>query len=104
MRGGLELQGVMHLQRFVENGGVFITIADASVLPIHFGMAEGVQIKTTSELWAPGGVFRTTLADEASPLAYGFGDELGVYFNRAPVFQEGGGRFRFRRGLFLPVA
>lgn len=98
MRGGLELQGVMHLQEFVENGGVFITIADASALPIHFGMAEGVQVKTTSDLWAPGGVFRTTLADETSPLAYGYGDEVGVYFNRAPVFQRGGGSFRFRRG------
>ena len=91
MRGGLELQGVMHLQNFVEAGGVLVTIGNSVVLPIHFGMAEGVSIRTTSELWAPGGVFRTRITDETSPMAYGYGDELGVYFNRGPVFAGGGG-------------
>ncbi len=97
MRGGLELQGVMHLQNFVEAGGVLVTIGNSAVLPIHFGMAEGVSIRTTSELWAPGGVFRARITDESSPLAYGYGEELGVYFNRAPVFARGGGG-RGRRG------
>jgi hypothetical protein len=98
MRGGLELGGVVNLQNFVEAGGVFITIGNTSVLPIHFGMAEGVSIRTTQDLWAPGGVFRTILTDQASPLTYGYGDELGVYFNRAPVFASGGGSGRGRFG------
>ncbi len=99
MRGGLELKGVLNLNRFVEDGGVFITIGASSDLPIHFGIAEGISIRQTSELWAPGGVFRTTISDQSSPLAYGYGDELGVYFNRAPVFSPGGGGGRgFRRG------
>jgi hypothetical protein len=91
MRGGLELGGVLNLNRFVEDGGVLITIASSSDLPIHFGLAEGISIRQTQNLWAPGGVFRTTLADRRSPLAYGYGDELGVYFNRGPVFASGGG-------------
>jgi len=93
MRGGLELQGVMHLQKFVEDGGVFIAIGNTSVLPIHFGLTDGVSITETDELWAPGGVFRTTFADLSSPLTYGYGPELGVYFNRGPVFAAGGGGF-----------
>ena len=91
MRGGLELRGVMNLLNFVEAGGVFVTIGNTSVLPIHFGLAEGVSIRTTSNLWAPGGVFRATLTDHSSPLTYGYGDDLGVYFNSAPVFASGGG-------------
>ncbi len=91
MRGGLELQGILHLNTFVEEGGVLITIGSSSDLPIHFGLAEGISIRETQNLWAPGGVFRTTLADRRSPLAYGYGDELGVYFNRGPVFAAGGG-------------
>jgi hypothetical protein len=91
MRGGLELQGIVNLKTFVEAGGVFVTIGNTSVLPIHFGLAEGVSIRTTSELWAPGGVFRTSITDPSSPLAYGYGEELGVYFNRAPVFSPGSG-------------
>ncbi|MCJ7629080.1 MAG: hypothetical protein MUO50_11925, partial [Longimicrobiales bacterium] len=91
MRGGLELSGIVNLQNFVEAGGVFITLGNTSVLPIHFGMAEGLSIRTTQDLWAPGGVFRTTLTDKSSPLAYGYGDELGGYYNQAPVFATGGG-------------
>jgi hypothetical protein len=98
MRGGLELEGVLHLKDFVEAGGVFITLTSSSSLPIHFGLAEGVSISTTQNLWAPGGVFRAQLADRSSPLAYGYGEELGVYFNRAPVFGGGGGFRGFRGG------
>jgi hypothetical protein len=89
MRGGLELQGVLNLQRFVEQGGTLVTITNSSLLPVHFGMAGGVRVTETTDLWAPGGVFRTAASDSTSPLLYGYGDELGVYFNRAPVFSDG---------------
>ena len=89
MRGGLELQGVLNLQRFVEQGGTLVTITNSSMLPIHFGMAGGVRVADTPNLWAPGGVFRTATADAASPLMYGYGETLGVYFNRGPVFADG---------------
>src|SRR5690606_18626190 len=93
MRGGLGLSGVLNLQRFVEAGGTFITLTNSSTLPIHFGLAEGVRIRETQNLWAPGGVFRVTMADTLSPIAYGYGKELGVYFRQGPVFALGGGGF-----------
>jgi hypothetical protein len=89
MRGGLELQGVLNLQRFVEQGGTLVTITNTSNLPIHFGMAGGIRTQTPPNLWAPGGVFRTSKTDATSPLAYGYGDDLGVYFNRGPIFTDG---------------
>jgi hypothetical protein len=89
MRGGLELEGVLNLQRFVEQGGTLVTITNSSLLPVHFGMSGGVSIADTPNLWAPGGVFRTATADATSPLVYGYGDDLGVYFNRGPVFSDG---------------
>ncbi|HEX7089395.1 MAG TPA: M14 family zinc carboxypeptidase [Longimicrobiales bacterium] len=99
MRGGLELTGVLHLQEFVKAGGTFITLTNSSALPVHFGLADGVRIRETEDLWAPGGVFRVTLADSLSPIAYGYGTELGVYFDEGPVFALGaagrGGRGRF---------
>ena len=90
MRGGLGLEGVLHLQGFVEAGGVFVTLAGASQLPIHFGLADGVSISQTPGLWARGGVFATRVTDEDSPIAYGY-DDLGVAFNTSPVFRVGGG-------------
>jgi hypothetical protein len=91
MRGGLELQGVLNLQRFVEQGGTLVTLTTSSSLPIHFGMAGGIRVASTPNLWAPGGVFRVSRTDRTSPLAYGYDDELGVYFgaNRGPVFTDG---------------
>jgi hypothetical protein len=91
MRGGLELRGVVNLQRFVQQGGTLVTLTTSSSLPIHFGMAGGIRVAETPNLWAPGGVFRVTRTDRTSPLAYGYDDELGVYFgmNRGPVFTDG---------------
>jgi hypothetical protein len=97
MRGGLELQGVMNLANFVAEGGTFVAINNTSSLPLHFGLVQGLRIKDTPNLWARGGVFRTRLAAEGHPIAYGFDEELGVYFNTAPVFAVAtGGRGRFR--------
>ena len=91
IRGGLELRGVANLQRFVEEGGTLLTIGNSSVLPIHFGLATGVSTRTAPELWAPGGVYRATRTDAASPLAWGYDDELGVYFNagHGPLLDDG---------------
>lgn len=96
MRGGLGLEGVVHLKRFVESGGGFATMATASQLPVHFGLADGVSIRPTPGMWARGGVFATRIADKASPIGYGY-DDLGVAFNTGPVFRIGGGGSGFGR-------
>ncbi len=98
MRGGLELEGVLNLKNFVEEGGLFVAIGNSASLPTHFGLAGNVSIRQTQDLWARGGVFRTRKADRSSPLGYGYGDELGVYFNSGPVFAQGGGGRRGFRG------
>jgi hypothetical protein len=91
MRGGLGLQGVLNLQRFVEQGGTLVTLTNSSNLPIHFGMAGNIRVADTPNLWAPPGVFRVARTDRTSPLAFGYDDEVGVYFgqNRGPVFTDG---------------
>ena len=99
MRGGLELEGVLNLANFVKGGGTFVAITNSSSLPIHFGMASGIQVKQTPTLWARGGVYRVELKDRNSPLAYGYDDELGVYFNSAPVFAPAPGGMRAFRGF-----
>jgi len=99
MRGGLGLEGVMHLRDFIEQGGVFVTLTSSSALPIHFGLARGVSIQDTGDLWARGGVYRARVTDPRSPIAYGYDSELGVYFNSSPVFRGGGGGGQRFRGM-----
>ena len=90
MRGGLELDGILHLRDFVRDGGVFIAIGSSSALPIQFGLAQGLSIRDTTKLWARGGVFKAEVGDKTSPLAYGYDDTLGVYFSQSPVLALGG--------------
>jgi len=98
MRGGLELEGILHLRDFIKDGGLFLTFAGSSSLPIHFGLAQGISIKDTQDMWARGGVFKAEVVDKTSPIAYGYGKELGVYFNSSPVFSAGRG---FDRRFFM---
>jgi hypothetical protein len=90
MRGGIELDGVLHLRDFVKEGGVFITLSNSSALPIHFGLAQGLAIRDTPNLWARGGVYKAEVGDKTSPLVYGYDDTLGIYFSQSPVFAMGG--------------
>jgi hypothetical protein len=90
MRGGMGLTGVANLQKFIEAGGLFVTIGSNSALPIDFGITEGVSIQESRQLQARGSVFNATFADRKSPIAYGYDEKLAVYFNQAPLFQTGG--------------
>ncbi|MEW5901334.1 MAG: hypothetical protein AB1715_07745, partial [Acidobacteriota bacterium] len=99
MRGGLEFEGIIHLRDFIKAGGVFITLTTSSQLPVHFGLAQGISIKQTPNLWARGGVFKADVAETASPIVYGYGDSLGVYFSQAPVFEPR--RFGGFRGMMM---
>lgn len=90
MRGGMGIIGVANLQRFIESGGLFVTIAGNASIPIDFGITEGVSIQETRQLQARGSIFNAQFADRKSPISYGYDEKLAVYFNQAPVLQAGG--------------
>ena len=87
IRGGMELSGLMNVQRFVEQGGLFITIGSNASIPIDYGLVEGVAITQPRELQARGSVLNVTVSDKNSPIAYGYGDKFAIYFSQSPVFQ-----------------
>jgi hypothetical protein len=43
IRGGMGLTGVGNLQKFVQDGGLFIAVANTARLPIDFGLTTGRQ-------------------------------------------------------------
>jgi hypothetical protein len=99
MRGGMGIVGVANLQRFIEGGGLFITIGNNASIPIDFGITEGVSIQEARTLMARGSVMNTSFADRKSPISYGYDEKLAVYFNQSPLFQVGGlGGFGGGRG------
>jgi hypothetical protein len=97
-RGSMELTGLMNVAKFIDNGGLFITITGNASIPIDYGLIEGVTIQAAPELQARGSVLGSVIADKLSPIAYGYGDKLAVYFSSGPVFSVAAGGFGGRGG------
>jgi hypothetical protein len=96
MRGGMNVAGVANLQKFIEDGGLFITIGGVAQVPIDYGITNGVSIQQTDKLQARGSIYNSTFSDRKSPIAYGYDSGLPIYFSQSPVFQVqagGGGGF-----------
>ena len=102
IRPGLGWTGLMNLQHFVKNGGVFIGSDDSADFAVSTGFTPGVSIQRSTRLRAIGDVLKTRMVDSASPIAYGYGDTLSVYCFNGPIFNvssvAGGGGGGGRRG------
>jgi hypothetical protein len=81
------LAGVMNLQKFAHDGGLFIVITNNARIPIDFGITSGISIQEPRQLQARGSVFNARFSDRNSPIAYGYDETLPIYFNQAPLFQ-----------------
>jgi len=96
MRGGMNVAGVANLQKFIESGGLFITVGGVAEVAIDYGITNGVSVQPSERLQARGSIYNSTFSDRKSPIAYGYDSGLPVYFNQAPLFQVaagGGGGF-----------
>ncbi|GIL38452.1 peptidase [Rhodospirillales bacterium TMPK1] len=92
IRGGLGVDGIAELKKFVEAGGTLIGDGTTVELLTQYGVAQGVSISKPTDLFSKGSIMRGVLADQASPLVYGYeGKELPVYFSEAPVLTVGRG-------------
>lgn len=98
IRGGIELQGMMNLQKFLNEGGLFITMADTCAVPIQYGLVSGVTMTEPNELFAPGGVFLAENAAKNNPIMATYDDTVGVYFSQTPLLSVGGAGFGGRGG------
>src|SRR5205085_7375190 len=63
MRGGMSLAGVVNLQKFIEQGGLFIPITNCALVPIDYGIVSGVSINEPRQLQARGSVYNATFSD-----------------------------------------
>jgi hypothetical protein len=93
IRGGMELQGLFELAKFVEEGGTLITEGSTTTVFPQYGITQGVTVESPAQLFARGSILRAKWGDARSPLAYGYDNaaDLPVYFNQDPVLNAGGG-------------
>ena len=91
MRPGLGWSGLQNLQKFVKDGGLFITVDDTADFVVNYGFTAGVNVSRSSRLRAVGVILRTKTVDVASPIAYGYGDSLAMYCSNGPIFNINNG-------------
>jgi hypothetical protein len=75
IRGGMGLEGLQELRRFVEEGGTLITLGDASAVPPDYGLAPDVEASRVSkDFYAPGPIVNARVIATANPIFYGYQD------------------------------
>jgi len=98
MRPGLGWTGLARVQEFVRQGGLLITASDSTNFAVTFGFTPGIGIAPAARLKVTGSALRSKTVDAASPIVYGYGDNLAIFASNPPVFSlsnmagGGGGR------------
>jgi len=98
IRPGLGYDGLEHLRKFVEQGGLLVTCEDTAQFAIETGLAPGVSIAPKGEVRLDGTVLNTVFVSKDNPIAFGYAENLpvisanGMAFNISNSLGRSGGR------------
>jgi hypothetical protein len=96
--GGIGWEGLSQIQRFVEDGGLMVTLGSGSMLALEGGIVRGVRRSSggvprtaqggagEGETRTPGAHVRATFARDDHPLAYGYSPHLYVFRQNFPLY------------------
>jgi hypothetical protein len=71
--GGMGLEGVAELDRFVKAGGLLVTLGVSSYFPAEFGLAPNVDAaRTSAQFYSPGAIVDAEILQPQSPIFYGY--------------------------------
>ena len=92
VRGGMGLEGAAEFQKFVEDGGLLITLGVASHFPAEFGISLAVEAyPTPSSFYAPGPIVQAEILQPDHPVFFGYvGRTLPVRWSGGPLLQVSG--------------
>ena len=91
--GGMGLDGVVEFQKFVEQGGLLITLGVASAFPPEFGLTRNVEAaRTSAQFYAPGPIVNAEVVRPMHPVFYGYTDKTLPVRWANGTFADGGAR------------
>ena len=87
--GGMGLEGAIEFRRFVEEGGMLITLCRSSLFPIEFGLTRTVDTRRPSaQFYAPGPIVEAEILKPEHPIFYGYPSKpVPVRYAGGPLFQ-----------------
>ncbi len=98
IRPGLGYDGLEHLRKFVEEGGLLITCEDTAEFAIEEGLAPGVSVEPHGQARVVGTVLSAVFVDRNDPVSFGYGTGVpvisanGMAFNVSDTLGRSGGR------------
>ncbi len=87
--GGFGIEGVLALQRFVDAGGVLVTLGAASYFPPEFGVVREIDAtRPRAGFYAPGPIVEAEILKPSHPMFYGYDtNTLAVRYANGPLLQ-----------------
>jgi hypothetical protein len=71
--GGMGIEGVAEIDKFVKAGGVLVTLGNASFFPAEFGLAPRVDAaRTSGQFYSPGAIIEAEILQPENPIFYGY--------------------------------
>ena len=75
--GGMGLEGVVEFQKFVDAGGVLMTLGAASFFPPEFGLTRTINAsRTSNQFYAPRPIVQVEIQRPEHPIFYGYTEKI----------------------------
>lgn len=84
--GGFGFQGLVHLERFLNEGGTLVLLGSAGVLATDAGLVRNVGTLNSGAVNTPGSNVQTRVVRRDHPIAYGYDDVHHVFRTNGPVY------------------
>ena len=84
--GGIGWAGLGNLQKFVEDGGVLMTMGAGSTLALESGFVRNIKRADVSGVRTPGAELRARFLQPAHPIAYGYPEVTSVFRSNYPLY------------------
>ena len=86
--GGIGFPGLEEIRKFVAEGGTFVTLGSAGVLPAESGITRRVRVARSPDP-LPGSVVTARVRRRDHPIAYGYDDVTHLFRANLPEYRVG---------------
>ncbi|HQR33271.1 MAG TPA: M14 family zinc carboxypeptidase [Blastocatellia bacterium] len=85
--GGMGLAGVAEFEKFIDAGGLVVTLGTASFFPAEFGLTRTIDAgRTSPQFYAPGPIVEAEILKPEHPLFYGYTNKtIPVRYANGPL-------------------
>ncbi|HJX26367.1 MAG TPA: peptidase, partial [Thermoanaerobaculia bacterium] len=84
--GGMGFEGLVELQKFLRQGGVLVTLANAGTLAVEGGLVRDVRRVPPAGFNSPGSEVRARVLRPEHPIAYGYEERPSVFRGNGPIW------------------